>query len=111
MTAHKHNTLIPAAIAGFPNISIVLPFELRMRTQAGLLLLLTVAANKLEKQLLQFFCKENVLPLTKKLRMLFPGVRTTSTQSIAVMVSPQSGKIYYFTPSRALSNYWPLLPL
>jgi hypothetical protein len=49
------------------------------------------------------------MPVMKKLRHLIAGIHCQpNNQSIAILVSPLTEKVYFFTATRELKNNFPL---
>jgi hypothetical protein len=79
-----------------------------MKKQAGLFNLLTLAADKTEKELMVNYSKERVIPVIKRLRHLIKSMSCKPDQkTIGLFVSPHSEKLYYFTPSYPTKDYFP----
>jgi hypothetical protein len=102
---------MPVASDSLPRVSLILPFEEKMNTVAGLFNLLTSAADKIEKELMVTYPKERVMPVIKKLRGLINGVHCRGSKSVGIFVSPVMGKVYYFTATPEKSNYPPSITL
>jgi hypothetical protein len=90
-----------------PRISLIIPFESRMNTQAGMNFMLSAAADKAEKELMKNYVESEAMPVIKKLRSLIKNVKhNTHNQSIAIFVSSLAGSVYYFKHSgKEMSNY------
>ena len=100
---------MPTAEEGQPRVSLILPFELKMNHEKGLLDLLTSSANKAEKELRLTYPEERIAPVIKKLRGLIAGIHCRpNNQSICIFVSPLTEKVYFFTGTRELKNNLPL---
>ena len=83
-----------------PRISIVLPYEMKMKNETVLFNLLSTRADKAERELLSNFPEEKVAPVIKKLRKVIKTVKCPSCEkNIAIFISPCTEKVYYFTPS------------
>ena len=92
----------------FPRVSLIIPFNSKMKKQAGLFNLLTLAADKTERELMVKYSKERVMPVIKKLRLLIKSMICKRDQkTIALFVCPHSEKLYYFTPSDPAKDYFP----
>ena len=88
-----------------PSISLILPFELKMNHEKSLFDLLTLSADKIEKELRVSYPEERITPVIKKLRKLIAGIHCRpNNQSIAIFVSPLTEKVYFFTGTRELKN-------
>lgn len=99
---------MPIAAKTLPLISIVFPFELRMNKQLSLTKMLTLAADGEEEKLGATYPKEMVAPVIKKLRHLIAGIFChKENMSILILVSAINEKVYYFSPTKHLSNYFP----
>lgn len=91
-----------------PRISLIVPFERIMNTEKGLFNLLTIAANKVEKNLLKDYPQKKVAEVINKLRNLIVGIRCQRHEmTVCIFVSPFTGKVCYFTPTTVLKNYFP----
>jgi hypothetical protein len=91
-----------------PRISLIIPYDQKMRSQSGLFDLLTAAADKTEKELMINYPEERVIPVIKKLRILIKGmVCRNHEKSIGIFVSPLTEKVYYFTLGSLSKNYFP----
>lgn len=92
----------------FPQVSLIIPFNSKMKKQAGLFKLLSSAADKTEIELMVKYSKERVVPVINKLRHLIKSMICKPDQkTIALFVSPHSEKLYYFTPSDPEKDYVP----
>ena len=91
-----------------PRISLIIPYNSKMKTQPGLFNLLTAAADKTEKELMISYPEERVIPVIRKLRCLIKSIAcSTSEKSIGIFVSPLTEKVYYFTPATLSKDYVP----
>lgn len=91
-----------------PRISLIIPYNPKMKTQAGMFNLLSAAADKTERELLNSYPEQRVMPVIKKLRSLIKGLHCNkSEKSIGIFVSPVAEKVYFFTPSTLIKNYVP----
>jgi hypothetical protein len=101
---------MPTATESHPRVSLVLPFELKMNQQKSLFDLLTLSADKIEKELEVSYSKERTMPVIKKLRHLISGIHCQpNNQSICIFVSPVTEKVFFFTGTRELTNNFPLI--
>ncbi|MEP6627769.1 MAG: hypothetical protein ABJA32_07285 [Ginsengibacter sp.] len=92
----------------FPRVSMIIPFDSKMKKQPGLFMLLTSAADKTEKELLVNYSKERVEPVINKLRHLIKSMNCKSNEmTIGIFVSPHMEKLYYFTPTDLAKDYVP----
>ncbi|HXS57699.1 MAG TPA: hypothetical protein VN726_16310 [Hanamia sp.] len=108
MENNKLNSRLPDDQRNFPRVSLIIPFDSRMKKQPGLFNLLSSAADKTEKQLLLNYSKERVVPVINKLRHLIKSMICKSDQkTIGIFVSPHLEKLYYFTPSDPAKDYLP----
>ncbi|HEU5365614.1 MAG TPA: hypothetical protein VFU62_08785 [Hanamia sp.] len=100
---------MPGIAESQPRVSLILPFELKMNHEKSLFDLLTVSADKIEKELQVSYSDERTMPVMKKLRHLIAGIHCQpNNQSIAILVSPLTEKVYFFTATRELKNNFPL---
>jgi hypothetical protein len=100
---------MPGTAESLPRISLILPFELKMNHEESLSNLLTLSADKIEKELRLTYSAEKTMPVIKKLRHLMAGIHCQPrNQSIAIFVSPLTEKVYFFTGTRDLKNNSPL---
>ncbi len=99
---------MPIAAKRLPLVSLVFPFELKMNKQFSLTKMLTLAADVEEKKLGAEYPKEIIEPVIKKLRHLIAGISCRKeNMSMCILVSALSEKVYYFSPTKQLSNYFP----
>ncbi|MDP4286006.1 MAG: hypothetical protein Q8891_16455 [Bacteroidota bacterium] len=100
---------MPDDAESLPRISIVIPFEPKMNKKSELLKILMSAADKTENELRQEYPEEMVMPVIIKLRKLIKDIHYEShNKSIAFFVSPLTEKVYQFTHTDSLKNYYPL---
>lgn len=105
MTNLKDYAEMPNENDSFPQVSLVIPFEQKMNKKSGLLDMLTLAADKVEKELNTKYPEERVKPVIIKLRKLIAGIHCRhDKKSMCIFVSPLTEKVYYFTPTKELSN-------
>lgn len=97
---------MPGAFESLPLISLVFPFQLIMNEQLSLIKMLTLAANKEETKLGLEYPKEIVKPVMEKFHQLIANILCRKNMSMLIIVSPIIGKVYYFSPSKELSNYY-----
>lgn len=108
MKSLKDNSGMPNAAHSFPQISLVFPFELKMNQELPLIAMLTLAADKEEKKLASKYPEERLKPVMKKLRHLIAGIHCRQDKmSLCILVSPLTEKVFYFTPTKELSNNFP----
>ena len=109
MKSLKKDLEMPNAAHSFPQISLVFPFELKMNQELSLTDMLTLAADKEEKKLTSKYPEERVEPVMKKLRHLIAGIHCRQdNMSLCLLVSPLTEKVFYFTPTKKLSNNFPV---
>ena len=90
----------PAEIQTKPCITLIIPYEGKMKNKTYLDSLLTLKADETEKELLNDYPMETVLPLLTKLRNLIKTVRCAGLgKTIGIFISPSAEKVYYFSPS------------
>ena len=93
-----------------PHVSLIIPFRVEMAKQPGLLKFLAFSADIAEKDLLNKYSKEEIIPVMKKLRHLIQDVKCSKNEkTLALFVSASSEMICYFTPSIAAQRYLPVL--
>lgn len=96
---------MPDAANSLPQISLVFPFEIKMTQQRALMDMLTLAADKEEKKLASKYPEERLRPVIKKLRQLIADIQCRHDQmSLCILVSPLTEKVFYFTPTKELTN-------
>jgi hypothetical protein len=104
----KEYIKMPRAVKSLPLISLVFPFEVKMNQQLSLTKMLTLSADDEEKKLGTEYPKEMVAPVIKKLRHLIAGILCRKgNMSMYLLVSAASENVYYFSPTKQLSNYFP----
>lgn len=95
----------PAEIETKPCITLIIPYERKLRNKTHLDSLLSLKADETEKELLNDYPMETVLPLVTKLRTMLKTVRCGGKgKTIGIFVSPSAEKVYYFSPSH-LEDY------
>jgi hypothetical protein len=94
-------------IAGnFPSISIVIPFQPKMKTKKGFNLILWNAINLEEKELMKKCSEIEATKLIEKLHNLATNLHYKANKSVAIFVSSVISKVYYFKHSDIeMSNY------
>ena len=93
-----------------PRISLVLPFELKMKNKQALYELLEKQADRAEQELCTNFSQDKVEPVMNKLRKLIKTIECPSNdKNIAIFISPFAEKVYYFTPSNLDKYKLPVL--
>lgn len=108
MKNKKEDTAIPNDEESLPHISLIIPYDPKMKSQQGLFDLLTASADKTEKELMISYPEERVIPVIKKLRCLIKSiVYSHHEKSICIFVSPHTEKVYYFTPNTLSKDYVP----
>ena len=88
-----------------PRVSIVIPFDPKMKSKPHLEKLLTRYAAETEKDLLREYEPQKVTPLMKKLKMLIQKIDDPVDKSIAIFVSSCTEKVIYFHHSDYLENH------
>jgi hypothetical protein len=90
----------PAEIQTKPCITLIIPYEWKMKNKTYLDSLLRLKADETEKELLNNYPMETVSSLVNKLRNMLKEVRCPSKgKTIAIFISPSAEKVYYFSPS------------
>jgi hypothetical protein len=93
-----------------PCITLIIPFEGKMKNKTYMDYLLKVKADEIEKQLLNDNPRETVSPLINKLRNTLKTVHCAREgKTIGVFVSPSAEKVYYFSPSHLEDFKLPVL--
>jgi len=93
-----------------PCITLIIPYEEKMKNKTYLDVLLGMKADEIEKQLLNDYPVETVSPLIKKLRNTLKTVHyARQGKTIGVFVSPSAEKVYYFSPSHLEDFKLPVL--
>ena len=101
---------IPVDGQSLPRISLILPYNLKMKKQPELFNFMAAEADKTEKELLMEYPKEKVVPVINKLRHLIKGMHCSPDGKTAgIFISPFAEKIYYFTPSHLEDRTLPVL--
>lgn len=81
-----------------PFLSLVIPFEPKMNTDYGFKKVVSEAANRAEKELLEEYPEEKASPVIQKLKRILKTLdHRISNNSIGIFVSPLLEKVYYFT--------------
>jgi hypothetical protein len=79
-----------------PSISIIMPFEPKMRMKAELIHALEMAVEKVERELLENYPEEMEVMMIQKLRTVIKNLNfNTHKKSIAIFLSPVFEKILY----------------
>ena len=100
MKKRIENEEIPGETETTPRISLILPYELKMKNKPGLYHLLTDRAEEVEMELLRKYPRERVVPVMAKLRKVIKTVQCpVHEKTVGIFVSPVAEKIYYFSPS------------
>lgn len=80
-----------------PFISLITPFEPKMRVKTVLASGLDTAADNIQKELLEKYPEDQAMPVVKKLRNMIKDLNyNTRTKSIAIFISPLIEKVYYY---------------
>src|SRR6185312_3306086 len=94
------NTQYPDIPENFPCVSIIIPFEPKMSSTAGLHSMLAEAISKEEKKLMQQFPQAEAQPIIAKLNTLVRSLEGNKRHlSIGIFVSPHASRVYYFNYS------------
>jgi len=100
----------PAEIQAIPRITLIIPYEGKLKNQTHLDSLLRLKADETEKELLNDYPRETVLPLVNKLRNVIKKVQCADDgKTIGIFVSPWAEKVYYFSPSHLEDFKLPVL--
>jgi len=100
----------PAEIQATPRITLIIPYEGKLKNQTYLDSLLRKKADETEKELLSVYPCETVLPLIDKLRNIITQVQCADEgKTIGIFVSPWAEKVYYFSPSHLEDFKLPVL--
>jgi len=79
-----------------PEVSVIMPFEPKMSLRAELTHSLKIAADKVERELLEKYPHEMSMLVTQKLRAIIKNLNfNTHKKSIAIYVSPVFEKVLY----------------
>jgi hypothetical protein len=90
----------PAELQANPCITLIIPYESKLKNKTHLDSLLRLKADETEKELLNCYPMETVSPLVSKLRNMLKTVHCAGQgKTIGIFVSPSSEKVYYFSPS------------
>lgn len=85
---------------GQPRYSLIIAFSPAMRNPKLLLNLLTTAGARAEKDILLKYSEDQASPLISKLRDAIHEVQSVPDEkTLAIFVSRDSKKIYYFSPT------------
>lgn len=83
-----------------PCISVIVPYQPKLKKKNVLDDLLTMQANMEEKELLNNFPPEMVSLVIKKFRTMIATIDCPPNgKTIGIFVSPFAEKVYYFSPS------------
>lgn len=94
---------IPTDCKGKPDKATCFPKISLMKRQGPFREMLTLAAEKAEKELLAEYPEEKARPVIKKLRDLVAGIRCgRGNKTLCIFVSPLAENVYYFTPTPEL---------
>ncbi|MGN6297633.1 MAG: hypothetical protein ACTHM7_12685 [Ginsengibacter sp.] len=100
----------PAEIHATPRITLIIPYEGKLKNPKHLDTLLRKKADETEKELLNDYPSETVLPLIDKLRNIIKQVQCADDgKTIGIFVSPWAEKVYYFSPSHLEDFKLPVL--
>lgn len=99
---------MPNVEASVPRVSLIIPFEAKMKKQPELFNLLSATTDKIERELMKGYPEERALPVIKKLRHLMEGISSVQEgKSIGIFVSPMVEKLYFFTATDPSKVYLP----
>ena len=99
---------MPGIEESLPRVSLIIPYEPKMKKKSELFDLLSAAADKIEKDLMKNYPEERAMPVIKKLRHLIEGVSPVKKEkSIGIFVSPMAEKVYFFTATDPSKIYFP----
>lgn len=97
MKPEAQNNQYPDIPENFPSVSIIIPYEPKMRTTTGLHSILAAAISKEEKKLLKSFPEPEAKPIIAKLNSLVRNLESNNRHlSIGIFVSPHASRVYYF---------------
>ncbi len=104
------NVQAPGNNQNIPRISLILPYEFKMKKKPALFELLMKKARTAENELRSNFREEKVAPVINKLRKVIKTVKCPANgKNIAIFISPFAEKVYYFTPSHLERYKLPVL--
>ena len=89
----------------FPHISIIIPFDPKMKNKSQLDEVLKCYVLQTEKDLLKENDPEMVNHLIHKLKLLIAKIDDPGHKSIALFISKSTEKLIYFNQSNFLENY------
>ena len=97
---------MPNVEASVPRVSLIIPFEAKMKKQPELFNLLSAPTDKIERDLRKVYPEERALPVIKKLRHLMEGISSVQEgKSIVIFVSPMVEKLYFVTATDHPQDY------
>lgn len=103
-------TGITPGIEAMPCVTLIIPYAAKMKNKTHLHNLLRSKTDETEKELLNDYPTEAVLPLINKLRNAIAVARCPGQgKSIGIFVSPVAEKVYYFSPSHLEDYKLPVL--
>jgi hypothetical protein len=93
-------TQYPDVPENFPSVSLIIPFEQKMTSTAGLHAILATVISKEEEKLMQRFPAAEAQPVIAKLNSLVRNLEGNKRHlSIGIFVSPHASRVYYFNYS------------
>ena len=104
--SNKKIAAIPDIAEDLPFVSIIIPFEPKMRMKAGFDYIINTAAEKSERELLKTYPENMTAPVIKKMHHALMRVNYSShhNKSIGIFISPSIEKVCYFTHSTLLDD-------
>lgn len=88
-----------------PHISLVIPFEPKMKNKMQLQKVLTGYATQTEKDLLRKYGADEVRNVMKKLKSVISKIDDPADKSIAIFISRGTEKVIYFDHSDYVQNH------
>jgi len=89
----------------FPHVSIIIPFDPKMKNKPHLEEVLNSYVLQTEKDLLGKYDPEMVIPLIRKLKLLITKIDDPGHKSIALFLSKSKEKLIYFNQSDFLESH------
>ena len=89
----------------FPHISIIIPFNPKIKNKSHLEEVLKSYVLQTEKDLLRKYDPEMVIPLIHKLKLLIAKIDDPGHKSIALFISKSTEKLVYFNESNFLESH------
>ena len=101
-------SVMPGFEECLPRITLIVSYSSRRKSQAELSKLLSLEADKIEKDLVKNYCSEKTIPIIKRLRHLIEGISLKDDgKSIGIFISPCSENVYYFKATETSELYTP----